>query len=497
MEPTQDPAPDRPTRPRILEKDLEKDLAASSAPTPPEAPRAFAKECREEKCGDEKCGEEECGEEVLDALLAAPPPRRPIRPVAPDTPAVDAQIRVDGGGGAGDTPPAAEGRPLANAPRDVEPPAIGPLEIEPTPAPPPATAKGREAPADQRVPCHACGYDLRASTPGSRCPECGTIVPTSEELASWNSTSWSLRDEIRALFRAAPDAARDAMAERRRRREEQLDAWSGLATASLAAIALVSPLPFLGSIGLVAAAAMVFAPLFRLIHLRTLAAAPTPIVSRLGPQLSRAQAANLVDIAVGCVVVLFAITGTMSALPPRAERAYPVLIAVWWSFSALSLLHQLDLAAASNRVFTPPTNAAPQPSRRIRVFLTGGVAGAIAGVALVAAANLAPTALGATLTASIKVVGVVASIGGMAVFAFGAVAAWGFLSAASRCAFESPVFQQLRTKAPDLDELPEGVVRHGKTPDHGPPAVEMVELPPPSAEFLAETRDDPSREPKQ
>ncbi|MBI1304593.1 MAG: hypothetical protein GC172_12540 [Phycisphaera sp.] len=430
-----------------------------------------------------------CGDPALDtdALLAAPPVRRPIRPIVPDTPAVDAQIRVEGGRPADDEQPS-DGQQSADE---------RPLEIEPTPPPPPATAKDRAAPADGRVPCHACGYDLRASLPGSRCPECGTIVPTSAELEAWNSTSWSLRDEIRAVFRAAPDAARDAMAERRRRREEQLDAWSGLATASLAAIALVSPVPFLGSIGLVGAAAMVFAPLFRLIHLRTLAAAPGPIVSRLGPQLSRAHAANLVDIAVGCVVVLFAIAGTVSALPPRAERAYPVLIAVWWSFATLSLLHQLELAAASNRVFTPPTNAAPQPSRRIRVLLTGGVAGAIAGVALVAATNLAPNALGATLSASIKVLGVLVSIGGMVVFAFGAVAAWGFLSAASRCAFESPVFEQLRTKAPDLDELPKGVVRHGKTPDHGPPAVEMIDLPPPSAEFLAETRDDLPREPKQ
>jgi hypothetical protein len=320
-------------------------------------------------------------------------------------------------------------------------------------------------------------------------------VPTREELELWEGANWNFRDEIRAAFRATPDAARDAVAERRRLREEQLDAWNGLATASLAAIALVSPLPFLGSIGLVAAAAMVFAPLFRLIHLRTLAAAPAPIVSRLGPQLSRTQAANLVDIAVGCVVVLFAIAGTMSALPPRAERSYPILIALWWSFAALSLLHQLDLAAASNRVFTPPTNAAPQPSHRIRVFLTGGVAGAIAGVALVAAANLAPNALGATLTASIKGLGVVVSIGGMVVFAFGAVAAWGFLSAASRCAFESPVFRQLRTKAPDLDALPEGIVRHGKTPDHGPAVVEVIELPPPSAEFLA-GKDDGSNDDK-
>ena len=25
--------------------------------------------------------------------------------------------------------------------------------------------------------CERCGYDLRASTPGGQCPECGTTIP--------------------------------------------------------------------------------------------------------------------------------------------------------------------------------------------------------------------------------------------------------------------------------------------------------------------------------
>ena len=119
----------------------------------------------------------------------------------------------------------------------------------------------------------------------------------------------------------------------------------------------------------------------------------------------------------------------------------------------------------------------------------GGVGTTIVGVALVAAANLLSGSLGATLGGALKTLGVLASLGGMTLFAVGAIQAWGFLSAVSRCAFESPVFQQLRTKAPDLDALPDGVVRHAKTPDHGPPVVEVIELPPPSAEFLEGKKD--------
>ncbi len=449
MEPTQEGPPQRPVRPKILDEGSGEPVAETPATRRDGGPLASH-------------------DEVLDAdaLLGPTPPLRPIRPVPPELPL--------------DAAPEDEKHTLDRP---------GRLEVEPPSTRPPATERPSKAPAEQRVPCHECGYDLRASVAGSRCPECGTIVPTREELELWEGASWNFRDEIRAAFRAAPDAARDATTERRRRREEQLDAWNGLATASLAAIALVSPLPFLGSVGLVAAAAMVFAPLFRLVHLRALAAAPAPIVSRLSRPLARAQAANLVDIAVGCVVALFAIAGTFATLPANATRAYPVLIAAWWSFATLSLLRQIEFGAASNRVFTPPSDAALRPARRIRGFLVGGVGTAIAGVALVAAANLLSGSLGATLGGALKTLGVLASLGGMTLFAVGAIQAWGFLSAVSRCAFESPVFQQLRTKAPDLDALPEGVVRHTKTPDHGPPVVEVIELPPPSAEFLAGSDD--------
>jgi len=449
MEPTQEGPPPRPIRPKILDEGRERPVADESA-----APRDGTPSPSHDEVLD------------ADALLGPTPPLRPVRPIPP-------------------------GRPLEAAP-DASPDdekltleGAGRFKVEQPPARPPATERRSAAPAEQRVPCHECGYDLRASVAGSRCPECGTIVPTREELELWEGTNWNFRDEIRAAFRATPDAARDATTERRRRREEQLDAWNGLSTASLAAIALVSPLPFLGSIGLVAAAAMVFAPLFRLVHLRALAAAPAPIVSRLSQPLARAQAANLVDIAVGCVVALFAIAGTLATLPASATRAYPVLIAVWWSFATLSLLRQIEFGAASNRVFTPPSDAALRPTRRIHTSLMGGVGAAIVGVALVAAANLLPNSVGATLVGALKTIGVIASLGGMTLFAFGVIRAWSFLFAVSRCAFESPVFQQLRTQAPDLDALPEGVVRHAKTPEHGPPVVEVIELPPPSAEFLA------------
>ena len=455
MEPTQEGPPQRPVRPKILDEGSGEPVAETPATPRDGTPRPIH-------------------DEVLDAiaLLGPTPPLRPIRPIPPERPP--------------DAAPEAEKHTLEQA---------GRLEVEPPSPRGPATERRSNAPAEKRVPCHECGYDLRASVAGSRCPECGTIVPTREELELWEGANWNFRDEIRAAFRATPDAARDAVAERRRLREEQLDAWNGLATASLAAIALVSPLPFLGSIGLVAAAAMVFAPLFRLIHLRTLAAAPAPIVSRLDRALARAQAANLVEIAIGGVVALFAIAGTLATLPANATRAYPVLIAAWWSFATLSLLRQVEFGAASNRLFTPPSLAALRPPRRIHTSLIGGAGAAIVGVTLVTAANLLPNSLGATLLGALKTLGVLASLGGMTLFAFGAVRAWSFLSTVSRCAFESPVFQQLRTKAPDLDALPDGVARHAKTPDHGPPVVEVIELPPPSAEFLA-GKDDGSNDDK-
>ena len=451
MEPTQEGPPQRPVRPKILDEGSGEPVAETPATPRDGTPRPSH-------------------DEVLDAiaLLGHTPPLRPIRPIPPELPPDAAPEAED------------EKHTLEHT---------GRLEVEPPSTRGPAAERRSKAPAEQRVPCHECGYDLRASVAGSRCPECGTIVPTREELELWEGTNWNFRDEIRAAFRATPDAARDATTERRRRREEQLDAWNGLSTASLAAIALVSPLPFLGSIGLVAAAAMVFAPLFRLIHLRALAAAPAPIVSRLDRPLARARAANLVEIAVGGVVALFAIAGTFATLPANATRAYPVLIAAWWSFATLSLLRHVEFGAASNRVFTPPSDAALRPARRIHGFLVGGVGTTIVGVAVVAAANLLSGSLGATLGGALKTLGVLASLGGMTLFAVGVVRAWSFLSAVSRCAFESPVFQQLRTKAPDLDALPDGVVRHAKTPDHGPPVVEVIELPPPSAEFLEGKKD--------
>jgi len=349
----------------------------------------------------------------------------------------------------------------------------------------PAAERAAPAPEEHSVPCGDCGYDLRACAPGSRCPECGAVVPAAAEDEPWGGSKWSFRDEIRAALRATPDAARDASAERRRRREEQLDAWSGLSTASLGAIALVSPVPFLGSVGLVATSALLFAPVFRLVHLRTLEAAPEPIVSRLRAELSGAWVANMVEIAAGAIVALSAVAATFATLPPRMQRLIPINIAVWWLFATLSLLRQIGLAEASNRLFTPPAEAPPEPPHRTRAFLIGGVGAAVVGVAVSMGAPLVAGALGGAPHAGIVAAGLLLAIGGMCLHAVGAVMAWRFLAATSRCAFESPVFRVLRTKAPERDALPEGVVRHAKTPDHGPPVVEVIELPPPSAEFLA------------
>lgn len=474
MEPTQEGPPQRPVRPRILDEGSggrvqqvateaatgsvtgsQGDARAdSTAPSPKVSPaRGWA-------------AKEPPQDELLDAeaLLAAPAARGPVRPIALEASASEGAAGLDGS-------PAAE----------------------PQRTPPPAAKREAWTPAATRVPCPECGYDLRANAPGSKCPECGAIVPSEAEIASWGGAAWSFRDELRAALRAAPESAHDATAERQRRREEQLDAWSGLATASLGAIVLVSPIPFAGSVGLVAAAAVGFAPLFRLIHLRTLAAAPAPIVSRLRVPLSRAQSANLADLAIGGVVALFALAGTLAALPPTAGRAYPMLIAAWGVITTLSLLRQIDLALASNRVFTPPESPTPPPPKHLRDALVGGLALAIVGGAAVIAAGLLAGSLSGTVVAAARILGTIVFLGGMALFGLGAVKAWTFLSLASRAAFESPVFRTLRTQAPDLDALPEGVVRHAKTPDHGPPVVEAIELPPPSAEFLA-GKDDRSND---
>src|SRR5436189_5929114 len=44
------------------------------------------------------------------------------------------------------------------------------------------TAQTAEMPAD--LPCHCCGYDLRAHPPDGKCPECGASVAESRRLAA-------------------------------------------------------------------------------------------------------------------------------------------------------------------------------------------------------------------------------------------------------------------------------------------------------------------------
>ncbi len=174
--------------------------------------------------------------------------------------------------------------------------------------------------AASREPCPNCGYDLRATTVGARCPECGTKRIT------------VARSQVQDLAREA-DAARDRL-------EDGWRLW--------ARTLLISPLIVFGLMGSCLGPALLvafaFVAPFRLIALRKMTPRD-PYAQRLRSMdidLARARKFAVIECGIAIAVVIIAILRSLPSafISHEFYLGVALLCAIWQCVTLLNA-HQL------------------------------------------------------------------------------------------------------------------------------------------------------------
>ncbi len=280
----------------------------------------------------------------------------------------------------------------------------------------------RDAPAavdDSAFPCKTCGYDLRGQRSGTRCPECGTVIPKRE------------RTTLGGAARAEKSSEH---------RDELMRAWQSLGFAALAPALLLTPLPFLLPWGVAIAIALGFAPAFRLFALRSFRRLPDSVRAAALPAFARMIRAQRVELGFVAVIGIYAFLATFGLLPQRAAPFYNALILAWWCVAAAGMGAQLRLGRliAENLIDREslPTVGWARTLLGIRVSFLLVVLGACA--MFLATVVLKPDS---TPAAICGVVGTLALL--MAAIGFGACALFtrAYADIVAECIFESDAFR--------------------------------------------------------
>jgi hypothetical protein len=211
-------------------------------------------------------------------------------------------------------PPQLDGAPKSTEGRSVGSGSTGGSAASPrsqhSPIAPPATS--------EPIPCEQCGYDLRGSTAGSRCPECGTPIPKVRLVR--------LRDETRRDLRA--DFARS---------------WNQLGFLALPPALLLSPIPCLLPFGVGAAVALGFAPAFRVMALRSFDTLPDELRAALRETLARLHRVQRLEFVCVGLIAIYALLATFGGAPRSAWHVYFSVVLAWWCIAAAGVGAQVQL----------------------------------------------------------------------------------------------------------------------------------------------------------
>lgn len=221
--------------------------------------------------------------------------------------------------------------------------------FSPPPAPP---ARAKRPVSDAPLPCGQCGYDLRGLPAGRSCPECGSSIPK------------RLRVQL----------SRSAASDQLDLRMELAGCWRTLASASLAPIVLMSPIPYLLPFGIAMAVATGLAPGFRIVALRKFrnlvelpeAGRPATALAQLAAEfrvgIKRLLIIAFVELTLASIVVL-ALWGTFGSIPAAIKPLYPFAIVAWWMVAMGGVVSQLRIGAAlAARLRLHSTSNAEEPS---------------------------------------------------------------------------------------------------------------------------------------
>lgn len=302
------------------------------------------------------------------------------------------------------------------------------IEVERTPErPPPKPARSR-APAEEAVelttPCQSCGYDLRGLPAGGRCPECGAAIPKRLRKITSGEHKQDLRETL-------------------------ADAWRGFAVASLAPIALLTPLPYVLPLGVGIAVALGFAPLFRLHSLKQLKAMPDAMQAAVSTHLARFRVWQIVELVPVAIVVVYALAATFAAIPAEFAPLYFATVAAWWILAievvvrVLSAGHALAVTLVEPAAL-PPIGRAVRCARFGQVACFLGLSTAIVALALLAAGSSEQITV---LSAGIGLLLAAAFLGGYA-----CVIGYAHAPVVAECIYDCELFRT-RPRDPD-DDLP-------------------------------------------
>jgi hypothetical protein len=364
----------------------------------------------------------------------------------------------------GDSPPEPIREVTREVPREVP---VRPRELDavrhidptaavavsaPSPPAPPATARAAEHTADGPVLCPKCRYDLRGRPGGTRCPECGTAIPSRHRLA--------LRP-----------------GERRNARDALFGAWYGLSSASLASAFMISPFPFILPLGVALAVCAGFAPAFRLFALRALWELPGPIREPVAPLLARFRLLERIELGFAAVIAVGALLATFGILGSACVPYYFVGLVLWWAVALTALSTQVRLGDLLSRLMVDaevlPTEVPPRIIRWARWTLAAGALGVLLAAYSVFATRIAFSLPGADAASALS--GIV-FLAACAIHVVCALHARAHAILVANCIYESEHFRtnpNRRVPTADLDEIPNALPaskRHSFTPkgDDGP-----------------------------
>ncbi len=179
-------------------------------------------------------------------------------------------------------------------------------------------AASAPSPSSEPIPCPQCGYDLRASIAGERCPECGGTVPKVQLVR--------LREVTRRDLRV--DFAR---------------AWNQLGFLALPPAFLLSPIPCLMPFGVSVSIALGFAPAFRMMALRAFDTLPDELRALSRDKLARLRRVQKLEFVCVGFIAMYAALATFGGAPRSAWNLYFATVLAWWCIAAAGIGAQVRL----------------------------------------------------------------------------------------------------------------------------------------------------------